>query len=135
MKRVIPVLLILIFASFAATGKAADSRTEKKASIKLDSTVANIGIFPRSASNKTVVYTFKNVGNDKLVFYDVAPDCGCIKVQLPDKPVKPGKKGKIIVYYKGGNKSPGNYNHRINFAYNGTPAQFSLRLKFTLTEK
>ena len=135
MKRFILVFFVLLAGCAVLAARPADAKKEKKASIKLDSTVANIGTFPRNNSKKTVVYTFKNVGNDKLVFYDAAPDCGCIKAQLPDKPVKPGKKGKIIVNYNGGNKSPGNYNHRINFACSGSPAYFSVRLRFVLTEK
>ena len=114
----------------AQTGK-----TKKVAAIQLDSTVANIGTFPKSDSKKTVVYTFKNAGKEKLVFYDAAPDCGCITVQLPEKPIKPGKRGKIIVHYDGHRKTPARYNHRINIAYNGSPRIFQLRLRFVMTEK
>ena len=130
-KRFILASLVLLLAfsslSFSQT-------KEKKASIQLDSTTANIGTFPKSASSKTVVYTFKNAGDDKLVFYDAKPDCGCIKVQLPEKPIKPGKKGKIVVTYNGRRKSPGRYNHKINFACSGNPAYFQLRLRFVMTE-
>lgn len=134
LKKIILAGMALVCAcSFAVAGESGDKK-EKKASIQLDSTVANIGTFPKSASSKTVVYTFKNVGNDKLVFYDAKPDCGCITVQLPDKPIKPGKKGKIVVNYKGSRKTPGHYNHRINFACNGNPPYFTLRLRFVMTE-
>ena len=124
------LVLLLAFSSLSFS-----QTKEKKASIQLDSTTANIGTFPKSASSKTVVYTFKNVGNEKLVFYDAQPDCGCITVDLPEKPVKPGKVGKIVVHYKGLYKRPGRYNHKINFACSGSPAYFQLRLRFVMTEK
>ncbi len=135
-KYILALLVLLLGCSLAYAGEAGRrDKKEKKASIQLDSTVAHIGTFPKSESAKTVVYTFKNVGNDKLVIYDAAPDCGCMKVVLPDKPVKPGKKGQIIVRYNGRNKTPGRYNHRINFACSGDPAYFTVRLRFTMTEK
>lgn len=127
------IATILLFLA-GCTLSFADNK-EKKAKIQLDSTTANIGTFPKSDCRKTVVYTFKNVGNEKLVFYDAKPDCGCLKVQLPDKPIKPGKKGRIVVNYNGGNKRPAHYNHKINFACSGDPAYFQLRLKFYMTEK
>ena len=133
-KIVLAGLAIACACSLAFAGGTVDKK-DKKAVIQLDSTVANIGTFPKSASSKTIIYTFKNVGNDKLVFYDAKPDCGCIRVQLPDKPIKPGKKGKIVVFYKGLNKNPGKYNHKINFAISGDPAYFTLRLRFVMTEK
>ena len=133
-KFVLAGLAILCACTFSFANGAAEKK-EKKASIQLDSTVANIGTFPKSSGSKTVVYTFKNVGNDKLVIYDASPDCGCIKVKLPEKPVKPGKNGQIVVVYNPLNKRPARYNHRINFACSGEPAYFQLRLRFVMTEK
>lgn len=133
-KKIVLAGLVLICACSIAFAGGTGDKKAKKAVIQLDSTVANIGTFPKSASSRTVIYTFKNVGNDKLVFYDAKPDCGCIKVQLPEKPIKPGKKGKIVVNYKGLNKKPGRYNHKINFAISGDPAYFTLRLRFVMTE-
>ena len=132
-KSVLALLVLLSFCSLLSAREPGDK--VKRTTIQLDSTVANIGTFPKSASSKTVVYTFKNAGKEKLVFYDAAPDCGCLTVQFPEKPVKPGKKGKIIVHYDGHRKTPARYNHRINIAYNGAPEIFQLRLRFVMTEK
>ena len=132
-RRFLIFFCLLFVGVFTCVAQETKEKT-KTASIQFDSMNASIGTFPRSEAIKTATYTFKNVGNDKLVFYDAKPDCGCITVQLPDKPIKPGKKGKIVVNYKGSRKTPGHYNHRINFACNGNPPYFTLRLRFVMTE-
>lgn len=125
--------VFILALSACSAGRAQTSG--KNASIVLDSTSTSLGIFPKSDCVKTVVFTFTNVGNDKLVFYDVAPDCGCVTVKLPEKPVKPGKKGQIVVTYNGKRKSPGTFKRRISFACSGRPAQFRLQVTGTMTEK
>ena len=132
-KYALALLVLLSVCSLLSAQEPVDK--VKRTAIQLDSTVANIGTFPKSDSKKTVVYTFKNAGTEKLVFYDAAPDCGCLTVQFPEKPVKPGKKGKIIVHYDGHRKTPASYNHRINIAYKGATEIFQLRLRFVMTEK
>ena len=108
--------------------------TPKRASIQLDSTTAWLGTFPRSASMRTVVYTFTNVGDAPLEFLDVSYSCNCLSAVYPDKPVKPGKKGEIVVTYKGNNKSPGKFQYRVYFAVTGSPRTFFLRVKGDMTE-
>ena len=129
-KRLFLVCVVLLVASFCASAQ----KPEKKASIQLDSTTAHLGTFPKSNSLKTTVFTFKNVGNDKLVFYGASPNCGCVTVELPDKPIKPGRKGKIIVTYNGKNKTPTKFSHKINFACTGSPAYFTLRVNGVMTK-
>lgn len=108
--------------------------TPKRASIQLDSTTAWLGTFPRSASMRTTVYTFTNVGDAPLEFLDMSVSCNCVSATYPEKPVKPGKKGEIVVTYKGNNKSPGRFMHRVYFAVTGSPRTFFLRVKGEMTE-
>ncbi len=122
-------VLLLVASSFAFS-----QSKEKKAKIQLDSTQASIGTFPKSNSLKTTVFTFKNVGNDKLVFYGAATNCGCVTVSYPDKPIKPGKKGKITVTFDGKHKTPAKFSHKINFSCNGSPAYFTLRVNGVMTK-
>lgn len=120
--------------SALSSAQSKDGKGEKKASIALDSTVARMGEFPKSGGPVSVVFTFKNVGDEKLVLYNAAPDCGCVSVELPKKPVKPGKKGAFTVTYNGKRKKPGRFTHKINFAYNGDPFLFEVRIKGVMTE-
>ena len=138
MRKYIVILLCVLSALFLFSCKGSKTRpdgTPKEASIKLDSTSANLGTFPKSASTRTAVFTFTNVGDDKLEFYDVDYSCGCVKATYPDKPVKPGKSGEIVVTYKGINKKPGNVYQKVYFACSGKPSNFVLRVKGVMTEK
>ena len=134
-RRVVLILVLALFSAGVSSAQKAVRNVEKAASIALDSTVARLGTFPKSNPKRTTVYTFKNVGDDKLVFYDGGGDCGCITVSYPDKPIKPGKKGKIIVNYNGYNIRPGKFNHKIYFAVSGKPSHFILRLTGEMTKK
>jgi hypothetical protein len=106
----------------------------KKETIQFDSMTASIGSFSRNDAVKTAVYSFKNLGSEKLVFYGASGDCGCITVAYPEKPVKPGRKGKITVTYDGTRKDPGRFSHKIYFSTSGKPSHFILRLNGEMTK-
>lgn len=126
--------LVILAIGVLTVSQSFAQKPEKKASIALDSTVANLGVFPKSDSKRTTVYTFKNVGSDKLVFYGASPNCGCVTVSYPENPVKPGRKGKIIVNYNGAAKKPVRFSHKINFSVSGSPSHFTLRLNGEMTK-
>ncbi len=107
---------------------------DKKETIQFDSMSVSIGTFSRNESVKTAVFSFKNVGTEKLVFYGASGDCGCISVAYPEKPIKPGKKGKITVTYDGTRKDPGKFSHKIYFSTNARPSHFTLRLNGEMTK-
>lgn len=109
--------------------------TPKESSIQLDSTSAHLGTFPRSASNKATVFTFTNVGDAPLVFEYTDVSCNCVTAVFPEKPVKPGKKGEIRVYYKGQGKRPGKVYQKVYAKTNGTPSILTLRIHGQMTEK
>lgn len=129
----ISALFIIGFSSCGPKSVRKDG-TPKRASIQLDSTTAQLGTFPRSASMRTTVFTFTNVGDAPLEFLDMSVSCNCISAVYPDKPVKPGKKGEIVVTYKGNNKNPGKFQYRVYFAVTGSPRTFFLRVKGDMTE-
>lgn len=106
----------------------------KVASIQLDSTSAHIGTFPKSASTRTTVFTFTNVGDAPLEFLDHDVSCGCVSATFPEKPVKPGKKGEIHVTFKGKNKNPGKVYYKVYVETNGDPRILTLRINGQMTE-
>ena len=108
--------------------------TLKQASIQLDSVDAKIGTFPRSASTRTTVFTFTNVGDAPLEFLDVDYSCGCVTATYPEKPVTPGKRGEIVVTYNGRLKKAGRVYQKVYFAVSGKPENFVLRIHGQMTE-
>ena len=49
--------------------------------------------------SRKVVFEGRNAGTEPLVFDHAETRCPCAEVQLPQKPVKPGKKVKIRVTF------------------------------------
>ena len=138
MRRYIVFLLCILLTVFLSSCKESKTRpdgTPKQAEIQLDSTTAWLGTFPKSASTRTAVFTFTNVGDDKLEFLGVDYSCGCVKATYPEKPVKPGKSGEIVVTFKGVNKRPGKVYQKVYFACTGKTENFTLRVKGVMTEK
>lgn len=137
MKIVYHLLLILaaICCLISCKSKVRDDGTPRQASIQLDSVDARLGTFPHSASTQSTVFTFTNVGDADLEFLDVDYSCGCVSAVYPEKPVKPGKSGKIVVTYKGRLKKPGKVYQKVYFAVSGKPSNFVLRIHGQMTEK
>lgn len=109
--------------------------TPTQSSIQLDSTSAHIGTFPKSASTKTTVFTFTNVGDAPLEFLDHDVSCGCISAAFPEKPIKPGKRGEIHVTFRGKNKDAGKVYYKVYVETNGDPRVVTLRIHGQMTEK
>lgn len=90
--------ITFLFSAFAVTTFAQDSTVMDKAEIRfinLDTTY-DFGYVP---SQSTVQYRFefKNTGKGNLVITNVHSELPYVKIQWPNKPVKHGKKGLIIV--------------------------------------
>ena len=129
------VLFALVVSLFASCGRNTKKNADiKGASIQLDSTFARLGTFPKSQSLRTTVFTFTNVGDEPLEFLDMDVSCGCVSATYPEKPVKPGKKGEIVVTYRGRNTKPGKVYQKLYFEVSGDPAIFTLRVGGVMTE-
>ncbi len=48
---------------------------------------------------QTVVYNFRNTGNEPLIVTEVHPSCGCIHVSYPEKAIGAGKSAAITAVY------------------------------------
>ena len=128
------LITIVVLAASCGRKTTRPDGSPKMASIQFDSTSAHLGTFPRSASTKSTVFTFTNVGDAPLEFLDVDYSCGCVSATYPEKPVKPGKRGEIVVTFKGKYKDPGKVYQKVYFAVTGEPENFVLRIHGQMTE-
>lgn len=94
------------------------AHAQGKAEIKFDKTLINIGTFPESASEKTVTFTYTNVGDAPLVINQVVASCGCTDPKYDKKPVAPGQTGQIKVTYNGRGKFAGYFKKSITVRTN-----------------
>ena len=107
---------------------------QKSTTVSFDSKLLDMGEYPADSCVLTKTFTFTNTGDSKLYFYSSRPDCSCITVTLPKKPVAPGRKGTIKVTFDGQAKSVGTFLSWVYFSSNTEPEHYRLRLKATKTE-
>lgn len=138
LKRVVlKSLALVVFAVALVSCGRTKGKTdgEGQASIVFDTQELWMGSFPSTSGPQSVVFTFRNEGDADLEFLDVATGCWCVSTVYPEKPLKPGKKGKIEVTVDVSDMKPGKFHHYAYFAVSGSPAQFTLTVKGEITEK
>jgi hypothetical protein len=62
-------------------------------------------------------FEFKNVGNEPLVILSARASGGCNRPEYPEKPIKPGEKGKIKITYNPAGR-PGEFDRKIKIQTN-----------------
>lgn len=62
-------------------------------------------------------FEFKNVGDEPLVILSARASCGCTRPEYPEKPIKPGEKGKIKITYNPAGR-PGEFDRKVKIQTN-----------------
>ena len=125
--------LICFFVILAGTACAAFAQT-KMGDMEFDTIALDMGTFSRDSSVRHATFVFRNTGKKKLMLYAANPDCPCVSVQLPRKPIRPGAAGKIAVTYDGRNKRIGGMHHYIYLAVSSVPNNFRIAITGQMTE-
>lgn len=73
-------------------------KTEQVAQIKFDSEMNDFGKV-KSGEILTYSFVFSNSGDTDLIIENAETDCGCLNTNVPEKRIKPGKKGLIEVEF------------------------------------
>ena len=115
-------------------GVSALSRAQDGMEVKFDEMLLDIGTFPKDSSVRHCTFKFKNLSQEKLYFYSASPDCPCVSIELPKKPIQPGGRGEIHVTYDGRRKEVGEMRHWIYFRTNVEPKSFRLRISGVMVE-
>lgn len=76
-------------------------------------------------------FEFTNEGSGNLVVLDATAECGCTRPEIPEKPVAPGKKGKIKVSYNPIGR-PGSFEKTVTVKTNGSPKKTRLKIRGTV---
>ena len=121
------ILSLLFLSSFFFALNAQEGTT----TVRFDSEVLDMGEYPSDSCVVTKVFTFTNTGRNPLYFYNTRPDCSCISISIPKKPVQPGEKGSIKVTFDGHAKPEGRFWGWIYFHSNTAPDYYRIRLQAT----
>ena len=128
MKKIfIALILVCLTTGVIVAGK---KKTEGTPEIKFTESVWDFGVIKndRPASHD---FEFINEGTGNLVIIDASAECGCTRPEIPEKPVAPGKKGKVKVTYNPVGR-PGSFEKTVTVKTNGSPKKVRLKIRGTV---
>lgn len=125
-KFMIVCVAMLAVCSFAMAKKNADGTP----SIKFAEQIWDFGMIKndRPASHE---FEFTNDGDGNLVIVDATAECGCTRPEYSEKPIAPGKKGKVKVTYNPVGR-PGSFEKTVTVKTNGNPRKTRLKIRGTV---
>lgn len=130
-------VIILIFTCcallFPACKEKKDSKPTQVADTQAEFTKKSFD-FGDITEGETVSHTFffKNTGEHNLIIRKIETGCGCTTVNHSDKPVKPGKEGKIEIAFNSSGRYGKQYKEISIFA---NVPQKKITLNFTANVK
>lgn len=99
------MMLVLLSVTSMEAGK---KDTKGTPDIRFDETVHDFGQVPEKGGNVSHDFYFTNTGDAPLAIVTVSAQCGCTTPKFSEKPVAPGKRGKITLTYSP-NQRPGEF--------------------------
>ena len=105
----------------------AKKNTEGTPSIAFTENVWDFGVIKndKPASHD---FEFTNKGSGNLVILDASAECGCTRPEYSEKPVAPGKKGKVKVTYNPVGR-PGSFEKTVTVRTNGNPKKARVKIR------
>lgn len=125
MKRLILICLAVLAVTGIAFAK--KEKAEGTPSIKFKETVWDFGTIK---NDRPAVHDFEftNEGTGNLVILDATAECGCTRPEYSEKPVSPGKKGKVKVSYNPIGR-PGSFEKTVTVRTNGSPKKARVKIR------
>jgi len=129
--KIVSVLFTVIFISSCGSPENVESENPM-ASIDFMETTHNFGNIPYTSDGRCY-FEFTNTSKKDLLINNVRTTCGCTRPEWPEKPIKPGSKGKIGITYN--TKMIGNFNKGITVYSNTQESPTKLFIKGNVVEK
>ena len=125
MKRFWFAIMVLLFSVGIVS-----SDDSKYAQATFPEKTHDFGIIKEENGSVSTVFEVINTGNKPLIIVDVAVSCGCTSHEYTKKPIAPGKKGKIKVFYNPAGR-PGAFKKDIKVRTNGREKRTTLFIEGT----
>lgn len=103
MKKSSLICLIVLTCIFLCGGQTLHAQEEKtevqgRSAIHFEQLIRDVGTLSAGKGEKrSVTFHYENRGTAPLEITHYEAGCDCAKVKLPKKPLKPGKRGKLVV--------------------------------------
>ncbi|MDE7461970.1 MAG: DUF1573 domain-containing protein [Muribaculaceae bacterium] len=136
MKKFLTILgiLTLLIVSGAATLSAKKKNADGEAKINFTEKVYDFGVIPEKGGAVSHEFEFSNDGDGNLVILKATAECGCTRPSYPDKPIAPGKKGKLKVTFNPAGRE-GGFDKVITVTTNGNPRKIRLKIRGSISTK
>lgn len=105
-----------------------------KGKMAFDRNTYDFGTIQESKGPVSHTFEFTNEGDANLTIIEATAQCGCTKPEFSEKPVGPGKRGKVKVTYNPLGR-PGSFEKTITVRNNGNPSKVRLKIKGTVVPK
>ena len=96
--------------------------------VSVSSAEADLGTFPWQEP-RTCTFTLRNTGDRPLVIHDVTTSCGCLTVDYPEEPARPGEELTLRAHYRADSRGTVLKSMQVYCNAQGSP----LRLRVTGT--
>ena len=96
--------------------------------VSVSSAEADLGTFPWQ-DPRTCTFTLRNTGDRPLVIHDVTTSCGCLTVDYPEEPARPGEELTLRAHYRADSRGTVLKSMQVYCNAQGSP----LRLRVTGT--
>ena len=123
MKKIVLFMLLAL-----AFGAAYPKAKGGKAKMRFTETLWDFGNIKEKGGPATHEFEFVNDGDGNLMILDATAQCGCTKPEYSDKPIAPGKTGKIKVTYNPIGR-PGSFEKTVTVRTNGDPNKLTLKIR------
>ena len=97
----------------------AERERQQSATLILEQTEYDFGRINETNGRVSVVFKFKNTGQNPLVISNVRTSCGCVSAKWPKEPILQGKVGSITVTFNPVGR-PGRFQKTITITSNAT---------------
>ena len=119
-------LLFIFCALFSFVAKADDP---KRADIKFENTVIDLGKFGRETPIRKCAFVFTNTGDADLYIHQIFTSCRCTGKEYPTHAIKPGAQDSIIVIFNGEKSAPRKFRTSITVQSNAKTEMTKVYIK------
>lgn len=126
-------ILALTLALLSLIGVEAKKNAAGESKIRFTEKVWDFGTIK---NDKPVSHEFEfvNDGDGNLVIIEATAECGCTRPEYSDKPIAPGKKGKVKVTYNPVGR-PGSFEKTVTIRTNGKPKKERIKIRGSVIPK
>lgn len=125
------VALVGVMGWLGADAKKKAAAADGVAKIEFASKTFDFGVIREKGGSVSHDFEFVNAGNGNLLILKATAECGCTRPSYPEKPIAPGKSGKLKVTYNPAGR-PGGFEKIVTVTTNGNPRKVRLKIRGTV---